>query len=142
MQIEHYLDPLGWAAVAGFVLGFCWFAIYLFGWAWDWAWSWIDDSEASSRNPVIRWVMARRGWQEGEYGGYEKGGERSFGESAFFCPLIFFVTGPVFALLAITFYPVTIGLICLYLIARLARFARRHKKLFDKHVKDPDAHRE
>jgi hypothetical protein len=38
-------------------------------------------------------------------------------------------------------YPLTLTGATLCLVAFLARFARRHKKLFDKHLKDPEAHK-
>ena len=47
---------------------------------------------------------------------------------------------PIISLLAFKFYHVLIPILSLFLLAHLARFARRHKKMFDDHVKDKDAH--
>ena len=49
--------------------------------------------------------------------------------------------GPLAIYLSIQLYPVVLAAGLLYAIAHTARFARRHKKLFDEHVKDPEAHK-
>jgi hypothetical protein len=38
-------------------------------------------------------------------------------------------------------WPLALFCIALLAVAHVSRFARRHKKLFDKHVKDPEAHK-
>lgn len=48
---------------------------------------------------------------------------------------------PIISLLAFKFYYVLIPILSLFLLAHLARFARRHKKIFDDHVKDKGAHK-
>jgi len=47
---------------------------------------------------------------------------------------------PIACLLAIKIYPVTIGIATALLLAYLARFSRRHKKMFDDHLSDKAAH--
>ncbi len=43
---------------------------------------------------------------------------------------------PVLLLVSFKFYPVAIGAATFYCVAHLTRYARRHKKLFDAHVKE------
>lgn len=134
--------PFGIAAVLGLLLGVGWFALYLLSWVWAWSWAWIDDSKAPRANPLIGAVMRSMGWGDGDWLYiYKKQGKGSDGERAFFFPLISLLFGPLLAVLAVKLYAVTLTFVTLYLLARLARFARRHKKLFDKHIADPDAHK-
>lgn len=143
MPIENCAaGPFGIAGVVGLLLGLSWFALYLLSWVWAWTWAWIDDSKAPRANPMIRFVMQRMGWGEGDWlYAYKRGGRGSDGERGFFLPLLALTFGPMLAVLAVTIYPVTLAALTFFLLARLARFARRHKKLFDKHIKDPDAHK-
>ena len=41
---------------------------------------------------------------------------------------------------AVVFYPVTLSVLLLALLSFLARMAVRHRKMFDEHVEDKDAH--
>lgn len=106
--------------------------------------AWIDDAEKPKRNMLTAKVMGMLGYRDD--GGrclpyVKKGRSDSSGEIAIFLPGVILFLAPITLYLSITLYPVTIGVFTLYLLARLARFARRHKKLFDKHIKDPDAHK-
>lgn len=145
MHVEIYEPgPFGLAVGLGLLLGLGWVALYVLSWVWAWSWAWIDDSKAPKANPLISFVMRRMGWKELDGGCfvYEKGcHEWSDGASGFFYPLLALLFLPTLAVTAVTFYPVTLAAVTLLLMARLARFARRHKKLFDKHIKDPDAHK-
>jgi hypothetical protein len=141
MQIE-WVQIFGAAGALGFGLGFLWIAAYFLSGLWAGVWAWIDDSKAPEANPLIANVMKRMGWIESErLWGYEKGSLRSDGECAFFYPLIGLFVAPTAAALMVWLYPLTIAGALAYFVARLARFARRHKKLFDKHLKDPEAHK-
>ena len=56
--------------------------------------------------------------------------------------VVFFTSlSPFIILTSITLYPLTIGIATTLSIAYLARFVRRHKKLFDKHIVDKEAHK-
>jgi len=55
--------------------------------------------------------------------------------------IISFLFAPIFCVFAIKAYPVTIGIATALLLAHLARFSRRHKKMFDEHVSDKNAHK-
>jgi hypothetical protein len=48
---------------------------------------------------------------------------------------------PVIIVVCVQFYPVALTVGSLFLMAHMARFGRRHKKLFDKHLTDKDAHK-
>ena len=146
MPIENCNVPaLGLAFALGLLLSVGWLALYLLSWGWARTWAWIDDSEAPKNNPLLQMIMFRTGWKASTNRwsscAYEKGNESSSGAEAFFFPLVILFLGPMLAVIAFKLYPVTLAALTLYLIARLARFARRHKKLFDKHIKDPDAHK-
>ena len=43
---------------------------------------------------------------------------------------------PTIIWVSFLFYPIVLSAVSFWLIANLARYARRHKKLFDKHLKD------
>ena len=143
MHVEIYeLGLFGPAFGLGLLLGLGWCALYVLSWAWSWSWAWIDDSEAPTANHLISFVMRRMGWSDGDrWFRFRKGDQISDGASGFFYPLLTLVFAPTLAVLAVKIYPATLAALTLFLMARLARFARRHKKLFDKHIKDPDAHK-
>ena len=63
--------------------------------------------------------------------------------SATYLPFLFiaFIL-PIVALITFKFYPVTLFIVSIVSIAFLSRFALRSKKLFNKHIKDKDAHKE
>lgn len=48
---------------------------------------------------------------------------------------------PLSIYLVVKLYALALFVASLVAIAFVARFARRHKKLFDKHIKDPEAHK-
>lgn len=129
----------------GLLLSASWVALYVLSWGWARTWAWIDDTEAPKNNPLIQMIMFRNGWVTNtcRYSSfaYERGSSHSDGAEAFFWPLLALFCGPMLAVIAFKLYPVTLAAVTLYFLARLARFARRHKKLFDKHIKDPDAHK-
>lgn len=52
------------------------------------------------------------------------------------------ILSPIIILLLIDFYALTLSALTLIIIANLARFSRRTKKAFDKHVVNKDAHKE
>lgn len=67
----------------------------------------------------------------------------SFNLSTTCLPFMFSLLAlPMAALIAFKLYPVTLFIGTSIAVAYLSRFARRSKKLFDKHVTDKDAHKE
>lgn len=143
MEIEPS-QLMGAAGGFGVILGAAWVAAYVFSWIWAWAWAWIDDAETPGKNPLIDYVMRKMGWvSPRRYSSflYTKKEDFSDGACGFFYPLIAIATAPAAITLLILLYPLTLSALLAVLLARLARFARRHKKLFDKHLKDPDAHK-
>lgn len=155
MQFENVGDWFACAGGLGVLLGLSWIGLYLLCWVWCWAWAWIDDCDTPSHNPLVAKVMELMGYEKDSgVWAYKKIKEKvelkfstytsfyeSDGERGFFYPLIVFLVGPSICLIAFVLYPLTIGVVTAFALAHLARFARRHKKLFDKHIKDPDAHK-
>lgn len=143
--MEHEaINPFAIAGVIGFLLALGWIAINILCWAWNWIWAWIDDSEPQKSGAIIHFLAMRRGFKihKSEYFKYRSDdGYYSNGWAELLLPMVILFFGPAIFLLGFLLYPLTLSAFGLYLTARLARFARRHKKLFDKHVKDPDAHK-
>jgi hypothetical protein len=52
------------------------------------------------------------------------------------------IVAPMLMVFVFEFYAVALFVLTLAIVANLARFARRHKKLFDKHLTDKDAHQQ
>lgn len=136
--------------VAGTALAGLWIAMYMLVNLGRAAWNWIDDNERPvPRNPIITWLMPRLGYRIDEerlkYGSsyiWEKEGKgSSSGDIAVFMPMFLLFWAPSAIFVGLWLYPLTLAAITLFLIACVARFARRHKKLFDKHLKDPQAHK-
>ena len=106
---------------------------------------WIDDKEGEGRNPYITLLARKLGYREGSPGSiwsyYKKEGDERH-DTDFFVMFPVFLLPMVAPLVAISleFYPVALTILSLYLMAHMARYARRHKKLFDLHVKDKKAH--
>ena len=111
----------------------------LLGKLWRHSWAWIDDSEPG-RNPVLDKLAKLRGWTPDDSGRWtDKKGESKY--DALFLPVAIAFAVPLSIFLGVRLYPFLLAAICLFLIAYVARFARRHKKLFDKHLTDPAAHK-
>lgn len=138
-------EMLLWAMVAGMLLVLFWIALILLGAAWNAAWNWIDDYEQPRKNnPVIRVAMLMLGYKlrDCDYFPYvSASGGDSEGAPGVGIPMLILFCAPFAILICIFLYEIPLTLISLYLIARVARFSRRHKKLFDKHLKDPAAHK-
>ena len=142
MEIECSAQGFALSLVAGGCLIVIWLALYLLAWVWAWCWSWVDDAKVVKRNPLLRLIMQKMGWIEHhESFLYEKDDDYSDGAVAFLIPLCVLGFAPPLIFISIYLYPITIFCFALLLIAHIARFARRHKKLFDKHIKDPGAHK-
>jgi hypothetical protein len=128
--------------VSGFI-AISWILAYLLCWAGQWAWAWVDDSKVGQRNLIVKYLANKNGFDDYDsscfdYRGAQKGLSDGFG--SFIRAYLFTVMLPFILVITINFYPVTLAFLCVALIAWVARFSRRHKKLFDKHVVDKDAH--
>lgn len=138
------LPPAFSAFVIGSALAICWPILILTAHLWSVAWAWIDDSKPTSFNPLTKLVMSMLGYKASEYKyssfayKHSKTEELSDGLIAVFLPAISLFSLPF----SILYYPIAIGLMTAFALAHIARFARRHKKLFDQHLKDPEAHKE
>jgi hypothetical protein len=103
---------------------------------------WVDDRKSSGPWPMAQLIAKAMGYKESSHSyKFEKEGKEDqsssdiLGKAAVVVGCI-----PMVVCLTIKFYPIVLSLALLYAIAHTARFARRHKKLFDQHVKDPGAH--
>lgn len=138
-MIENLPGQFLLACMAGVVLWVVLLVSVGLGRAWSLTWAWIDDCEAEG-NPVNNWLAKVRGWQPAEYGGWrDKKRERHYDPILLFFPIT--LGGPAVVFLSIKFYPIALAVLTLVALAHVARFARRNKKLFDKHIKDPSAHK-
>lgn len=143
-QAELFAFAMGVALAVG------WALLLLLTGIWQKVWRWVDDDQ-SPENPnyfiakVMTWLGFTGDRASNIYPWQRNGGDSSNdisgGGRAFWYPLLALLVAPLMAALCIRFYPVALTAGTLYLVARLARFARRHKKLFDKHIKDPEAHK-
>jgi len=139
------INAYGIAFIVGILLSTCWFATYLLGWYVQWLWSWIDDSKVGRVSAVNSYVF-------GKLFGYEESDSRAWnykercglyysdGIVAFFMVAFSLLFLPLLVVAASDFYHVTITVLVAAAVAWVARFSRRHKKLFDKHVNDKEAH--
>lgn len=148
-EITNILELYG-AVKTSFVLGFLSVILYgiLFslGEAWLSAWAWIDDSKKHRFNPINVFVMDKffdykvddptDCWYR-----CKKGSKSSCdGDIGVVYSLLAAAIIPSVIIITII-SPITVVVIAsIIILAHLARYARRHKKLFDKHVKDKDAH--
>lgn len=109
-------------------------------------WNWIDDGDKKEIfNPVIKNIMFKLGYQLNKNWAvytyqHEVKGE-SDGWHVLFGGFALCITIPWVILFSLVFYPSTLAIALLVLIAHLTRYARRHKKLFDLHIKDKNAHK-
>lgn len=116
-------------------------------------WAWVDDSKQVGYNVLFGWVVGKcfnlRRDRWGEYRWESGEGNRVADGDGFdltmfwiFCFLLPLAFLPALIVFFMFNYEIAIALLTLYTIAHLARYSRRHKKVFDKHVSDPKAHKE
>lgn len=104
---------------------------------------WVDDRQSEGPWPMTQLIAKAMGYKESSHsykfvkeGKEDQGNADILGKAAVVIGCI-----PMVVCVTVQFYPIVLSLALLYAIAHTARFARRHKKLFDKHVKDPEAHK-
>lgn len=105
------------------------------------AWLWVDDAKTDAPYPMTLLIAKVRGYQHSEGIRFYKGCRTIDSSDLLATVALMFLCGPLAIYLSFQFYPVVLAAALLYAIAHTARFARRHKKLFDEHVKDPKAHK-
>lgn len=148
MQLET-MNLIGMLFFGGIALALAWFALLVLAQVWARAWNWIDDGDNPIQaNPILQRLMKIRGYELRKRTKYSDSvaywnKKDECGDSGFFIavPALILFLSPTVIFLSMRFYPVPIAIGTLAVIAYLARFARRHKKLFDKHIKDPLAHK-
>lgn len=105
---------------------------------------WVDDEEQEGPYPLTKFAAwcARYKHEGGKSNDFHHASRKSHTSSDFtFAMFIGSIPLPGLFYFGYLYPWVPAGLGLLYCIAHTARFARRHKKLFDKHVKDPEAHK-
>lgn len=104
---------------------------------------WVDDRQPQGPWPMAQLIAKAMGYKESSHSyKFEKEGKEDQGNADILGKAAVVVGCiPMAVCLTVMFYPIVLSLALLYAIAHTARFARRHKKLFDKHVKDPEAHK-
>lgn len=145
MQNE-IINPFAAAGGLSIILCLGWFFVLIACRFWSWVWAWIDDAEVPKYGVITLTVMKCLGYKKNERRSiYEfnntTNGCGSDGAIAIFLPAFALLVSPFLIVLAVAIYPFTLSVFGIYLTAKLARFARRHKKLFDEHVKDKSAHK-
>ena len=128
--------------------------------------AWIDDSDRASENWVVHTLYKKThkyrypvyNGASKEVFGYAKDKKHSGAKSSslridenyvfshdagFFYPISVAVVGgiPFAVVAAFDFYPITLSILGFVVMAHMARFGRRHQKLFTKHIEDKNAHR-
>jgi len=131
------------AILCGGIIVIGWIVAYVLCWIGQWAWAWVDDSKVGQRNLIVKYLANKNGFDDYhgsvfDYKGKKKG--YSDGLWSFMRAFLFTVTLPFVLLMTIKLYPIALAILCMALVAWVARFSRRHKKLFDKHIVDKDAH--
>ena len=126
-----FLLPIAWLAFLAIISVCCM------------VWDWIDDKESFTKNPVIKFFMLKMGFPVSKASSsrifvYEKdGNDLTDGGRVILGGALIFAIIPT----AIYLYEISMIFIVSALLALLARFARRSKKMFDLHIKDKDAHK-
>ena len=117
---------------------------FFLSWIGSYIWAWIDEAKVK-RRAFIKFIGGFNGWKESNghcwafYRGKDYSGRtsESDGFQIFMIPLLALLLSP----LTIIFYEVALFITSGIALAHMARFARRHKKMFDSHVTDKDAHK-
>ena len=132
------------AGVIGGALALAWVAGLIFSRGGQRAWAWVDDAKAAKNNPLLVFVAKCFGYEcdGSSYHQYRHHTRRdSLGADIFFWwPMLALAALPMTLLVMLNLYPITLMAAGAYLMAQLARYSRRHKKAFDKHVDDKVAH--
>lgn len=108
------------------------------------AWKWINDDPSRPRhNVVLMWMVKPFGFSPRKDKGYEKPGKHKEydGFDVFWYPAVALILTPVTIAFTWFFYPITIAICLLFIMAHMARFGLRMKKVMQKHMADPDAHK-
>jgi len=139
-EVCNIIFGLPW--IIGSILAGSLLALYFLSWLVQWAWAWVDDSKMAERNKIIDFIMFNLcKFEKGKYLDlfpYEKNGDIADGSGVFVILMtILFLTPPTIVYL----WELVLFAIGFILLANLVRFSRRHKKLFDEHLKDKSAHK-
>lgn len=138
------MDAYKIAIAVGIYLAALWVLAYILCWVGQWVWAWLDDSEVGKGNKIVNYLSKKAGYTDRDcstFRFYTPSGGISDGALPFVTCGALLSAVPFVAVCAFSFYPITIGAATAIAVAFIARFALRNKKLFDKHVKNKDAHK-
>lgn len=126
----------------GLSLAGIWVALYPLSWLGAWVWSWVDETKMPHNNPILSFIARRFGYYtdpEDLYWDYRHKNKPNIDDGVrfFLVPLLILLASPPF----IIFYELTFFVVSGIVVAHLARFARRHRKMFDEHVADKGVHK-
>ena len=134
-ETQTFLLDIGLYRSLSFALVAIWVSLYPISWIYWGAWGWLhDNKEQKCHNRVAEWLTTII-WRE-DRSKYRYNVEYSF--FAGFC-----VNLTLLALFPLTLYlyEITLFIVTVVALMHLTRFSIRHGKLFDKHVKDKEAHK-
>jgi len=133
------------ALIGGVAIAAMWIVAYFLCWCCQWAWAWVDDEEVGNENLWVTF-LAVKVWKlelrnsGADYPYYGSSWGSSDGIEAYCGSLIISALAPVFFVWCFNFYVVVLFVLSLIFLMQLTRFARRQKKLFDKHVTNKEIH--
>jgi hypothetical protein len=96
----------------------------------SWVWKWVDRDDTSKPSWLVQKFLDITGCGDDDVGGV-------LVATAFFVAVV-----PQLITLAIVFYTITLPVLVFIAVMYLARYGVDHTKVFKKHVKDLDAHKE
>jgi hypothetical protein len=144
---EYQINEYEIAFLCGVVIAALWIVAYLLCRFGQWAWAWVDDAKVGKRNLIVNWLAMMQGYTHRDpgydtefvYWNKDKS-DSAVGILPFLQALLATSIAPMAIVIAFKLYAVTLIVLTLMVTAWVARFSRRHKKLFDKHIVDKDAH--
>ena len=138
-EVQTFLWSIGFYWSLSLILVTIWVSLYPISWICWGAWGWVQDNERQEcHNRVAEWVLLRVwGVSNKSY----RRDEECYLWGGFLGHIIILLLLTLILYLSITFYEVTLFIVSIVSIMHLTRFAIRHRKLFDEHVKDKEAHK-
>ena len=134
-EIQTFLWDIGFYWSLSLSLVAVWISLYPISWICWGAWGWVHDNEEQRcHNRVAEWIALKL-WDVSHKNYIGGDGDSQWWN--FLCTGVLLFAFPV----TLKFYEVTLFIVSIVTVMHLARFSIRHSKLFDKHVKDKEAHK-
>lgn len=123
---------------------------YVATWLGQCCYAWLDDAKTGEQNLIVKFlsekvfkykVRDKETYRRYSYVYTSKMcSEGSDGFAPFFCTMMLCAVAPLIIVIVLDFLFAALVILGFIVAAHLARFCFRHRKLFDKHIKDKDAH--